>query len=158
MTSRKFRIRYNLVIFIAASMIADVICYMVYSYYALTEYNQNAAPFWYFLYLANFQVYHWTLSFTYFRCSWELRYIANRKEVPKRTRLINRMFFWTVLVVGCIAAIWPFFFKDSEKNVFVGIQSIYLFFAFISAIFMVIVLCKIRSFLKQRGLGNEWVL
>jgi hypothetical protein len=65
------------------------------------------------------------------------------------------MFFWTVLVVGCIAAIWPFFFKDSEKNVFVGIQSIYLFFAFISAIFMVIVLCKIRSFLKQRGLGNE---
>ena len=148
--------RYNLVMFITVSVIADVICYMVYSYCVLTE-GIHAGPYWYFLSISNFLVYHWALSFTYFTCSQELPYVFNRRQVPKRTRLLNRIFYWTVMVIGCVAAIWPFFYTDTKNNqtVYVGMYLLYVFYAFNSAIFMLIALWKIRSFLKEKGMGAK---
>ena len=81
-------------------------------------------------------------------------YIANRENVPERTRLLNRIFYWTVMVIGVVSAIWTFFFKD-EKQVYVGLQFVYFFLTFMSAIFMVIALWRIRRFLKERGLGDR---
>jgi len=146
--------QYYLVMFITASVIADAISYMVYSYCILKQDNYNAAPFWYFLAMANFLVYHWALSFTYFTCSQELPYVFRQEKVPKKMRLMNRIFYWTVMVIGCVAASWPFFVKGNQ-TVYVGMYLLYVFYAFNSAIFMVIALWKIRSFLKEKGMGDK---
>lgn len=62
-----------------------------------------------------------------------------------------------VMMIGCIAATNPFFYKHNKK-VHVGLELIYFLFAFMSAIFMVVALWKIRSFLKERGLGNQMII
>ena len=104
---------YSFVIFLAASVVVDILCYSVYSYYVLKDGEaKGSGACWFFLALSNFQVYHWALSFTYFTCSQELPYVSNQEKVPKRTRLLNRIFYWTVMVIGGVAAIWPFFLKS----------------------------------------------
>ena len=61
---------YSFVIFLAASVVFDILCYSVYSYFVLTDGEaKGSGAFWFFLSLANFQIYHWALSFTYFTCS-----------------------------------------------------------------------------------------
>ena len=58
------------------------------------------------------------------------------------------------MVIGGVAAIWPFFL-NLERHLCAGLQLVYVFFAFMTSIFMVIALWKIRSFLKERGLGDR---
>jgi hypothetical protein len=58
------------------------------------------------------------------------------------------------MVIGCVAASWPFFEKGNQIF-YHGMYLLYAFYAFNSAIFMVIALMKIRSFLKEKGMGEK---
>lgn len=69
-------------------------------------------------------------------------------------KLFNKIFYWAVMVVGSAASIWPLFYENNN-TLYITLYLVYIFVALMSSIFMVIALWKIRSFLRQRGLGAK---
>lgn len=78
--------RYPFVLWMAAVTVADVILYSVYSFLQLFcnhKPTRVVTDLVYSLAIAIFQVQHWIIAFTYYKCASELQYVERFARTPE---------------------------------------------------------------------------
>ena len=79
--------RYPFVLWMAAATVADVIMYSIYSFLQLfCNHNRThvVTALTYSLAIAIFQVQHWIIAFTYYKCASELQYVESNTRTPDK--------------------------------------------------------------------------
>ena len=60
---------------------------------------------------------HWVLAHRYHQSTVEIPFVINMKPIPKRMKVLNTAFFWSVTLLICTCALFVFF-EETQRTLY----------------------------------------